>query len=969
VKPFVATLSSAPGSSLERRIIAFTGRIQLTTMWRAAAVAVGMFSLLMPLCSSAQNIINTYAGGGPVAGTAFSVDLPGPTSAIRDAAGNIYIAAPYSTYVLKLSAGSVSAFAGSGIEGFSGDGGPASKSTLALPNGLTIDSKGTIYIADFGVSRVRKVDSSGNITTVAGNGVKCEPSTGTCGDGGPATSAAFNFPMSVAVDSAFNVYIADAFDNRIRAINVGTTTTTLFGVSIQPGNIATIAGNGTPCSSQTGTCGDGGPALGPTLDYPESLAFDSSGNLYIADTHDNKIRMITPAGVISTVAGNGATCNATSTCGDGGQATAANLHLPGWIFLDASNNIYVADTLDNKIRLVNATTHLISTVAGNGVAGFNGDGTALSTELNLPSSVFLDGSGNLLIADSGNQRVRQLSAGNISTLAGGGSGGDGGVALNATFANPFNVAEDAAGNLYIADTANNRIRMVNAQTLVVSTAAGSGVAGYTGDGGLATLATLTGPTGVLIDSAGNVWIADAGNLVVRKVDGVTHNISTYAGTGRACYPTTAICGDNGPATGATFSTPLSLALDTAGNLLIADYTAHRIREVNATTKVITTVAGDGNLGKRGDGGPATQAHLSHPSSVVVDSSNNFYIDDSYNNEIRQVKSGIINLWALSGAFTLSGDGGPAIDASQWNPMELAIDPSNNVFIGGGNNNCVRRVDVATAVPTIGTVAGDVGQHCLGGYAGDGGLATVARISNVGLTVDGGGNLYIADTGNNRIRSLHLTPAIKITNPPVSFGALPIGTASTPQTLSITSSGGVDLSLSNLSFGGNFPAAYSQTNTCGSLPNQLGVDVRCSISVTFTPTNYGQQNATLVLTDNGPNSPQTVSLSGSGPYFKTSAAPATLTISPGALGNSTLTVTPFGQFNQTVKLSCASLPPASTYTITPSSVTPDGTDPVNASLAIQTNTGTTPGTYNVVCTGKYGAQNQVQWSTKITVTIP
>jgi uncharacterized membrane protein len=148
-----------------------------------------------------------------------------------------------------------------------------------------------------------------------------------------------------------------------------------------------------------------------------------------------------------------------------------------------------------------------------------------------------------------------------------------------------------------------------------------------------------------------------------------------------------------------------------------------------------------------------------------------------------------------------------------------------------------------------------------------------------------------------------------------------------------------------------------------------VDVHCSITVTLTPNNYGQQNATLLLTDNGPNSPQTVVLSGFGPYFKTSASPATLTISPGAAGNSTLTVTPFGQFNQTVKLSCASLPPASTYSITPNSVTPDGTDPVNASLAIQTNASTTPGTYNVVCTGKYGAQNQVQWSTKITVTIP
>jgi len=214
----------------------------------------------------------------------------------------------------------------------------------------------------------------------------------------------------------------------------------------------------------------------------------------------------------------------------------------------------------------------------------------------------------------------------------------------------------------------------------------------------------------------------------------------------------------------------------------------------------------------------------------------------------------------------------------------------------------------------------------------------------------------------------LTPAVTINNPPVNFGAWPIGTPSTPQTFSITSSGGVDLSLSNLSFGGNNPQDFSQTNTCGTLPDQLGVDVKCNITITFTPNNYGQRSATLILTDNGPSSPQTVVLGGFGPYFKVSASPSSITIVHGSAGNSTLTVTPLGGFNLPVNLSCASLPPASTYTITPNSVTPDGKDPVNAGLTIQTSSNTTPGNYNVTCTGKYGSQNQLQWSAKITVTV-
>jgi hypothetical protein len=959
-----SAVSNAVGSQVSRCPISYF----------AAIAACVLCLLLIPVQAPAQNIINTYAGGGTAGGAALSIDLPGPTAAVRDSAGNTYFAAPYSTYVFKMTNSSVTTFAGTGVEGFGGDGGQSTSAILALPSGLAIDSKGNIYIADFGTARVRMVNTSGVISTIAGSGTRCEPSTGTCGDGGPATSAAFNFPLGVAVDANGNVYIADAFDNRVRAINMGATAVTIFGVKIQPGNIAAVAGNGVPCASATGKCGDGGSPIGPTLNYPQSVAFDTAGDLYIADTRDNKIRMIAPAAspVITTVAGNGSTCIPTTHCGDGGLATAANLYMPMSVFIDpVTTNIYIADTFGNKVRLVSGGN--ISTIAGTGAQGFAGDGAAAtSAQLNLPESVFLDSSGNLIIADEGNERIRQISAGTISTIAGGGLGNDGGPASNAILADPFNLAEDSSGNLYIADTANNRIRFINATSHAISTFAGTGIAGYTGDGGPAASATLDGPTGVALDSAGDIFIADTNNLVIREVVAGTGNIITYAGTGQSCpLGPTNPCGDNGPATSATFTDPLAIALDSSNNLYIADYSVHRVREVNASTKIITTIAGVGLAGEGGNGGLANAAHLDHPSGVAVDSSGNVYIDDSYNNEIRcigcKLGPGYISDYALNTAFKLTGDGGPATSASMWAPMELALDPAGDLFIGGGNDNVVQRVSAPTGI--IGTVAGDYARKGVGGFSGDGGPATSAKISNDGLVVDAQGNLYIADAGNNRIRVVQLSPAISYTNP-TNFASYPIGTASPAQNLNLMSNGGADLSLTGISLGGNDPQDFSETTTCGSgtLPALVAVDVTCSVSVTFTPVNYGKRTATLQFTDNALNSPQTLNLVGFGPYFTVSASPTALPITRGSSNNTTVTVTPFGQFNQGVNLSCSGLPAQTTCTFATNPVTPNGINSATSVLTVQTGSGTPKGKTVITITGAFGPQSQLQWSTQVQLNV-
>jgi len=960
----------------------------LCRAWSTTPGVIGISLLclfLAPLVSTAQNTISTYAGGTNFGTTATTIDLPGPSGVIRDGAGNTYIAAPYSTYVFKLTGNTISSFSGLGYGTYSGDGGPASSAGLGLPTSLAIDGTGNIYIVDSHNSRIRKVSATtGQISTAAGSGTKCEPSTATCGDGGPATLhnvAALNLPSAVAVDAQGILYIADSADHRIRAVNQTGGTVTVAGVKIGAGDIQTIAGNGSLCSSTIGNCGDGGAATAAQLNFPEGVAVDSNGNIYISDTRDNRIREIAKGAnggggsIITTFVGSGIACfPSTGTCGDGKTLVTTQLHYPMGLALDPSNNLYIADSADQKVRLVNVLTSNLSTVAGDGAQGFIGDnGAATLARLNMPSAVFLDNSANLLIADSGNQRVRIVSNGTILTLAGGGTGGDGLPATNATFAGPYTVSEDSSGNLYIADTANNRIRTVDAQTLQVSTVVGTGLAGYTGDGGPATSATLNAPTAVVVDSSDNIWIADTGNNVIREVPATGNmqagNITTVAGNGSSCLAIPPPdCGDGDPATSAGFGMPLGIAVDSSGNLFISDYTAQRVREVSAAPPHnISTVAGDGQRGNRGDGGLATAAHMDFPKGIVVDSSNTVYVSDTQNNRVRSFQvGGNINAYALNGAAHLQGDGGPKLLGGQWNPLDLGIDPSGNVYIASGNDNVVRRVDSVSG--TIGTVAGFLPKG-IGGFGGDGGPATLAHLDNEGLTVDAQSNLFIADAGNNRIRKVHLTPAGTATPAALNFSATPLHQSSPPQTVTLKSSGGVDLKLTGISFGGKNPTEFSETDNCVTLVN-LGVDVTCTVTVTFTPLSYALRSATMTLNDNDFNGPETVALSGYGPYFTPSVAPSALTISPGSTGTATVTVTPFGNFDGLIALSCSGAPPNSTWALTPTQVNLDGTDTAKTSALTLTTTSTTPaGVYSLTITGVFTTNGgHLQYSTTLQVTI-
>src|ERR1035437_6767120 len=516
--------------------------------------------------------ISTFAGGPPANIPGTSASLLYSASVAAHPAGNMFFAFQNTVLRLDATTGILTPIAGNGTRGFSGDNGPATSAQLSGPSGFTVDSAGNLYIVDQFNYRIRKV-SNGVITTVAGNGTH-----GFSGDNGPATSAQLNFgtggyPNGIAVDSAGHLYIADSGNARIRKVSNGV--------------ITTVAGGGV-----YGFLGDNGPATSAYLNQPQGIAVDSAGNLYIADWQDNRIRKVAN-GVITTVAGNGTR----GYSGDNGLATSAQLAYPAGVAVDSAGNLYIADTSNSRIREV--SNGVIATVAGDGTFGFSGDnGPAASAQLNGPSGVAVDSAGNLYIGDQVNQRFRKVSGGVITTVAGGGSSiGDNGPATSAELNQPAGVAVDSAGSLFIADFANDRVRKVT--NGVITTVAGNGTRGFSGDGGPATSAELDLPHGLAVDSAGNFYIAE--NARIRKVsNGV---IATVARNGIWGFS-----GDNGPATSAQLASPGGVAVDSAGNLYIADEENDRIRKVSGG--VLTTIAGNGTYGYSGDNGPATRAELS-----------------------------------------------------------------------------------------------------------------------------------------------------------------------------------------------------------------------------------------------------------------------------------------------------------------------------------------------------------------------
>ena len=647
-------------------------------------------------------------------------------------------------------AGTISTIAGSQV----GDGLPATAALLRDPVGVAVDSAGDIYIADPTSDRVRRVDSkTGVISTVAGTG-----QAGYFGDGGPAAAAVLYNPKAVALDAAGDLFIADSGNNRVRRVDAKT------------GVITTVAGVGGGRFS-----GDGGPAVAAALSSPTAVAVDAAGDVFVADTGNARVRRVDArTGVITTVAGTGGG----GATGDGGPATAAGIGFPSGVAVDAAGDVFVSDANNNRVRRIDGASGIISTFAGNGLYGAMGlGGPATASAIYPPQGLAVDAAGNVFIA-TGNYVLKVGAAdGIISNVAGDGVygfSGDGGPALSASLGYAVGVAVDPAGNLFIADGSNNRVRRVDAASGIITTVAGDSGQRLTGNGQPAAATLLNSPSAAVVDAAGNVFVADTNNSIVQKVDAKTGIITTVAGTG-----TDGGSGDGGPATAAELSLPTAVAVDAAGDVYIADTGNDDVRRVDAKTGVITTVAGIGIPGYGGDGGPAAAAALYTPTGVAVDAHGNVFIADGGNYAIRRVDgaTGVITTVAGTGTNGYSGDGGPATAAELGGASGVAVDAAGDLFITGGatsiytppyygpgfpgpvspptinytyssNGNSVRKVDAKTGIIT--TIAGTTTP----GTSGDGGPATAAFLSNPrGVAVDAAGDVYVADYGNNRVRRI------------------------------------------------------------------------------------------------------------------------------------------------------------------------------------------------------------------------
>src|SRR5579863_7265849 len=672
-----------------------------------SALFLLLLVLMSPGIARTQSVISTVAGSGQenVSGTTAN---PGFASGIAlDASGNVYLAVSDSSVVLQLSAstGKLSVVAGTGTAGYGGDGASATRAKLNGPLGLAVDSSGNLYIADSNNNRVRKV-SNGVISTVAGDG-----KAGHSGDGSTATSAEVNAPLGVAVDSSGNLYVLETCvgceGNYIREVSngvistIGTAPSDAVNIAADsvgalffawPNNhqvfelsngIRTVLAGG--IGGEPGFSGDGGPAASALVHEPMGVAVDSSGNVYIADSGNNRVRVISN-GIINTVAGNGTT----GSGGDGGQATKAQLTTPAAVGVGSSGTFFILDSGNQRIREVSGG--MISSVVGNVVLGSDGDNIpATAATLSLSPSVAVDTSGNLYIAESGSHRVRKVSGGTITTVAGNGTqgySGDGGTATSAQLNGPLGLMVTASGDLYIADTGNSVVRKVSSG--IITTVAGNGTQGYSGDNGPATSAQLKFPVGVIVDPIGNLYIADTGNWAVRKVSGGT--IVTYYWGCQSCFPF-------------SLNSPSGLALDGAGNLYVADSANQRIVDV-APNGTLTTVAGlaggptgFSQRGYNGDNIPAATAKLNFPVSVAVDSSGNLYIADSLNQRIRKITGGAITTVAGNGKAGYSGDGGPPASAQLTWPSGVAVDAGGNLYIADTGNKRIRLVSPGTSVGT------------------------------------------------------------------------------------------------------------------------------------------------------------------------------------------------------------------------------------------------------------------------------
>lgn len=758
---------------------------------RPGPVAAAFLTAVLSL--PAQRVITTVAGTdyvftGPGIPSA-NVVLRSPYGVAADSAGNVYVSDTQTGVILKITpAGVASAYAGNGFFLHSGDGGPATEAGLLLPEGMTFDPAGNLFIAE-GDGYVRRVDLNGIITTVAGNGL-----TVTAGDGGPATEAAINEPGDVALDSAGNLYIAESGGNRIRRVDPS-------------GTITTYAGTGT-----AGYSGDGGPATNANISV-SGIAVDGKGNLYIGDPLHTVIRMVTPQGVISTFAGGANPKYYTS-----GPALGA-LISPARVAVDANGTVYFVDT---------ATVFQV--IGGQLSEAFSGSGFNLFTAIAVSN-------GNLYITDAQNLNVQMVHQGTGKVIAGStnaGKVGDGGPALSAYLDNPVSIALDNQGGYYFADTAGQVVRHVDSHG-IISTIAGTGTPGFSGDGGPSTAAELNMPSAVAVDAAGNLYIADTSNLRIRKVSqGI---ISTYLGGGTSGFQDTA------PIATAFVGGVIGLAFSPAGELYFID--TQRVRRVTGGN--VVTFAGTGATPSSPTAGVATSVPL-YPQYLAFDPSGNLYVASFYESStgivlgsaiLKITPTNALTVFAGTGVMGYPPDGVPAISAQLDHPGGLTFDPAGNLYFPDYYTGWIRMIGPDGILRSI-AGSNDLDQT----FGGDGGPAEGAHLNRpLDVKSDAAGNLFIADTNNHRIREVPLAaPSFAVSTSTLSFEAASGGAPTNAQSVGVTGSiPGVQFTVAIT------PASAAQWL----IPNYSSGAMPLVLTFQADPTSLAQGTYTATITINAP----------------------------------------------------------------------------------------------------------------------
>lgn len=789
------------------------------------------------------NFVGLQGGPGSVNGTGPAARFDYPSGVTVDpASGDIFVADQDNHTIRRITpAGVVTTLAGlAGAPGSTNSpSGPGNLARFDYPAGITADDSGNLYVADSANNAIRKiVIATGAVTTLAGSS---SSSGSTDSPAGPGSTARFDFPTGVAFDGMGNLYVTDSGNNTIRKIVIATEAVT------------TIAGSAASAGTTDSPSGPGTAAL---FDNPTGVAIGNDGNIYVADQNNFTIRKIVPtAGAVTTLAG--AAGSAGKVDGTGANA---KFEFPSTLTVDANGDLFVADSSNHLIRKV-TTAGVVTTLAGTGNFSGSTDGTGAAALFDFPTGIAADGNGNLYVGDSNNHTIRKIviATGIVTTHAasGGKAGSTNGTGTAARFKNPTGLTVDQNKNVFVADTGNSTIRKATGAGVVTKLA---GDPGFTGnDNGTGDFALFDNPYGIVVDEDGNVYVADTNNHTIRKITS-TGLTTTFAGSAGVSGSTDA---PSGPATVARFHFPAGLALDEDGNLYVADTGNSIIRKITPAG-VVTTLAGLAETtGSTDDTG--NLARFNSPNAVAVDDDGNVYVADTNNHTIRKITAeGVTSTLAGLAGNTGSTDDTGSL-ARFILPKGIAVEANGNIVVADTGNLTIRKITQAGVVTTIGGSPGVSGGNDGVGSAANFSAPTGIAVSPTGqiLVTDSANNRIAAGSPPPPGFALEQPANIALndTTGVVDFGSVNEGESSAPFEFTIRNTGGSTLAGIVVSVDGGNAADFA-VSTPGS--TTLAEDETTTFNVTFTPSTGGAHIAILHVVTSDPLQPSyDITLTGQG----------------------------------------------------------------------------------------------------------